>query len=44
MIQTEINAIELQIKEQRVAYWETYHKIPGCREMIDYFDNQSTTI
>jgi len=44
MTQIEMATLELQVKEQRVAYWETHHKLPGCREMIDYFDNNIATI
>lgn len=44
MTQIEMTLIELQMKEHRVAYWERYHDLPGCREMIDYFDNNIATI
>jgi hypothetical protein len=44
MTQIEMAAIELQMKEQRVAYWERNHKLHGCREMADCFDNMQATI
>lgn len=44
MTQIEIAEIELQMKEQRVAFWERNHKVPGCREMSDIFENMSVTV
>ena len=44
MTQIEVMAIELQMKEQRVAYWEKYHNLPGCREMFDYLDKDTAII
>lgn len=43
MTQNGMAAIKLQMKEQRVAYWERNHKLPGCREMTDYFGNMQAT-
>ncbi|MFA5796404.1 MAG: hypothetical protein WC916_00015 [Candidatus Woesearchaeota archaeon] len=40
MTKNELIAIELYMKEQRVAYWESHHKLPGCKEMVDYFDDR----
>ncbi|MFH0978035.1 MAG: hypothetical protein V1837_01905 [Candidatus Woesearchaeota archaeon] len=28
------------MKEQQVAHWETYHQLPGCREMGEHLDKQ----
>jgi len=44
MTRAEMTEIELQMKEQRVMYWETHHALPGCREMIDYLDYVLATI
>lgn len=44
MTRVEVAKIKLQIKEQRIAYWEKNHKLPGCEEMADYFDKNSVMI
>jgi hypothetical protein len=44
MTKMEIAAIELQMKEQRVSYWEKHRSLPGCKEMAEYFDNLPTII
>lgn len=44
MMQMEMMAVELEMKEQRVAYWEKNHELPGCKEMVDCFDNQPAMI
>nr|AQS32622.1 hypothetical protein [uncultured archaeon] len=44
MNQIGISTIGLQMRERRVAYWEKYHNLPGCREMVDYFDKDLATI
>ena len=38
MEKNEMAEIELQMKEQRVAYWETHHSMPS-REMADFIDD-----
>jgi hypothetical protein len=44
MTQIEMAALELLMKEQRVSFWETHHRMPGCNDMADCFDNMPATI